>query len=111
MHGVEVDSGDIFCFAAEDGTALKREVDFNASTNEVTGLPAPFCEKTGMPKTGYFQAETPIQVHEYIKKFANKWVKTLYVVMLITMIKNVPPYIFVLFGTTNEFTQTDCTRR
>lgn len=108
---MDLEKTDVFCFGAEDGTALKREVDYNPNTNEVTGLPAPFSKTTGMPETGFHKANTPIDVHKSVTKYFNKWVKTLYVVMLITLIRGVPPYIFVLFGTTNEFSHENCQQR
>lgn len=108
MNGVEIGKERTYVFLAEDGTAIKREVDYCPNSNQVTGLVAPFSSVTGMPEQNFYPASSPSKIQEYMDAHKSKWSTTMYAMVLITLHPNVPPYIFGLFGTNNQFSNEHC---
>lgn len=108
---MNVETDEIHVFLAEDGTAIKQEVDFHIKTQRVVGLQAEFDRETGMPKVESFVVGSVTAIDNIMKKHKENLSKLLYLVVLITLAKGVPPFIFALFGTTNSFTAQNCITR
>lgn len=98
----------MFCLLAEDGTALKKEIDFYPPTKSVIGLSCTMHEDTGMPQMN-FKANTPLEVYSHVKN--NRVATVVYILVLITMAKDVPPYLVSLYGTANDFDAQSCENR
>ena len=52
----------------EDATKITEIVEYCAKTETLTGLVAPFNDRTGMPKQFHFRAENSIQISKHIEK-------------------------------------------
>lgn len=64
---------------SEDATKITEVVEYCAKTRTLSGLVAPFNDRTGMPKQLFFVAESAIQISKSIEDFAKA--KYVYVII------------------------------
>ncbi|KAG5676536.1 hypothetical protein PVAND_006362 [Polypedilum vanderplanki] len=85
----------------EDGTKLTESVEYDASTNTIIGLVAPFNETTGLPIVNYFKASTAQKI---ITAFEN-YSKASYINVILAQanITGSPYFILAFYGTDNKF--------
>lgn len=95
-------------FLSEDASGIVAKVVFDVKSNQLVGVLLPLSEKTGMPKTLLFKAESAEQIREILEIRKPEMV---YIVVAQPLAVNAVPFILQIFGSVNKFTARDVLNR
>lgn len=89
----------------EDGTKINEKVEYDAPSNSLIGLVAPFNPSTGLPDMHYFKARNAIEIYNHIKNSP----RASYLQVIMTQPNDVrsPSFVLGYYGTDNKMTQND----
>lgn len=87
-------------FLSEDASGVVSKIVYDSNTNQLVGLVLPFDDKTGIPKSFSFKAESAEMIEEYMKLPQSILV---YIVAAQPLKENSIPFILQVFGTDSKF--------
>lgn len=98
-----------FVSVSEDATRIVGRVQYNSRTNQIVGFTLPINRQTGMPIPFSFPAR---DLTEIIDHFTNANVSGfLNIIMAQPVVKGVPPFCLLLYGTDNKYSAIDVKKR
>lgn len=93
---------------SEDGTRIEGRVQYDSSTNQITGFVLPI-DNNGMPIPQQYPARN---AEEIVKHFSTQNVVSSFVITIMAQpLANVPAFCLLLFGSDSKFTSNDVSKR
>lgn len=98
-----------FVWIGEDATKITAKMEYNHQDDEVVGLAKPLHPLTGFPLQKMFPAKSL----GTMKQFSDKYPVANYVNAILAkpLVENAPSFTLALFGTNNDFSAKDVTKR
>lgn len=99
---------------SEDATRITARIQYCSRTNEIVGFPLPLDENS-MPIPGYYKARTAAEIENHFYDVAteteNRPACYVNVVMAHSLVRGIPPFCLLIFGSDNKYTSTDVDKR
>lgn len=100
---------------SEDATRINGRIQYDPRTNKIVGFTMPLDKRNGMPNASFYKANSAADIESYFydpeTNTERKPSQNLNVIMAASLVKGVPPFCLMLFGTDSSFTAIDVYNR
>lgn len=97
-----------FVWISEDATGIVSKVEYDAQSNQLTGLVLPLHEQTGNPIAFSYLASSADEIRNSVEKEKSTHV---HLVLAQPLVEGVPPIIIQIFGTSNKYRANHVSKR
>lgn len=100
---------------SEDATKITNRIQYDFPNNQLTGFVLPLVNESGMPRTGCYLARTAAEMESHFYDIEtgieNSTASYVNVVMAQPLIRGIPPFCLLIFGTDSKYSSSDVAKR
>lgn len=100
---------------SEDATKITNRIQYDFPNNQLTGFVLPLNNESGMPLTGCYLARTAAEMERHFYDIEtgieNSTASYVNVVMAQPLIRGIPPFCLLIFGTDSKYSSSDVAKR